>query len=118
MSQLDLTTYTSQLFWLLVVFLVFYIFAFNIFLPQMAKVFKTRNKTIEFFNKEISAEQLNVGTSESFISDSLKAYKDFLETINLQSSKSFETLKKSLLTKYYNYFFSNKVYNSYIVLKK
>lgn len=118
MAQLDLTTYMSQIFWLLLTFFVFYIFVFNFFLPKLSKILKTRNKTIEFFTKDLSTDQLKVKGSETFILNTLTEYKNFLEKVNNQSFANFDNLKKLLFTKYQNYFFVDSVYTNAIGLKK
>lgn len=117
MAQLDLTTYMSQLSWFFIIFITVYILAFKIFLPKLAIVLKTRNKTIEFFNKELSTKELDIELSEKFIFDTLQTYKLFLTKVNNKSSHNLNLLKKALIVNYQNYFVSNKIYTNYIYSK-
>jgi Plant ATP synthase F0 len=46
MPQLDLVTFLSQYFWLLVAFIVFYFYLYKSFLPKMYRIYSVREKLI------------------------------------------------------------------------
>lgn len=47
MPQLDTLTYFSQFFWFIIIFIGFYIIIYNEIVPNIATIFKTRNKMIK-----------------------------------------------------------------------
>ncbi|MBS0272245.1 MAG: hypothetical protein JSR85_06320 [Proteobacteria bacterium] len=47
MPQLDTSTFSSQLFWLVVCFLALYVILSYIALPKISRIFETREETIE-----------------------------------------------------------------------
>lgn len=52
MPQLDLSTYSTQLFWLAFLFFCFYSFSFFQVVPSLARIFKVRTKKA-FFSQKI-----------------------------------------------------------------
>lgn len=115
MAQLDLTTYLSQVFWLLILLSSFYVVAFNIFLPKIVTIFKTRNKIIDILREQVSNQDAN--NSETFIAKTLSVYTNLLTSLSKQNNKNINLLKQALLSNYQHTFFTENVYNSYIVKK-
>lgn len=66
MPQFDLTTASSQIFWLLVVFAVLYLLLWRFVLPGMTQVMETRQKKID--DDLARAERLR-GEAESVLAD-------------------------------------------------
>lgn len=53
MPQLDYLTYTSQIFWFLIIFTLLYLKITTVYLPKIAKIQKIRHKTKLADNKKI-----------------------------------------------------------------
>lgn len=51
MPQIDTLTFASQLFWLLICFLVFYSLVISQVLPKLARILKVRSKKINSSNR-------------------------------------------------------------------
>ena len=67
MPQLDIVTYSGQVFWLLVVFFVFYTIVIKQVLPMLARILKARQKKLEVSRSNVDgfgAE--NAETAQSF----------------------------------------------------
>ncbi|MBN9543559.1 MAG: hypothetical protein J0G32_07220 [Alphaproteobacteria bacterium] len=62
MPQLDISTYFSQLFWLLLTFGMLYGFMSYVFLPKLAKVINKRNDQIESLLEK--AEQMRIKAAD------------------------------------------------------
>jgi hypothetical protein len=52
MPQFDAYTYSSQIFWVLIGFYLFYFFFLNYYLISFSEVFKMRLKLISFYSKK------------------------------------------------------------------
>lgn len=57
MPQLDVTTYASQLFWLLVTFVPFYLIVYKIALPRISDVLEARQDKIDDDLKKAAARK-------------------------------------------------------------
>ena len=58
MPQFDILQYSTQLFWLMVIFNVFYFYGTLEILPRLATVYKTRNKKLNFeVNNSLSSKK-------------------------------------------------------------
>jgi len=57
MPQLDVTTYASQLFWLLVTFVPFYLVVYKIALPRISEVLEARQDKIDDDLKKATARK-------------------------------------------------------------
>ena len=104
MPQLEITTYPSQIFWLVVSFLTLYLIMSRIIIPRISSVIKNRESQIK--NNIHISEQLYKDTE--IINDALeKVRKDteteakeiinnLKETTNKKISENYELLKKKL----------------------
>ncbi len=52
MPQLDITTYSSQIFWFAICFTILYIFVSKIISPRIAEILKIRRSVIDQDNRE------------------------------------------------------------------
>jgi len=67
MPQLDIVTFTGQIFWLFVVFFVFYSIVLKQILPMLARILKTRQKKLD--NSRMSTDQFgeeNADTANAY----------------------------------------------------
>ena len=76
---------------------------------------KTRNKIIDILREQVSNQDVN--NSETFIAKTLSVYTNLLTSLSKQNNKNINLLKQSLLSNYQHTFFTENVYNSYIVKK-
>ena len=104
MPQLEITTYPSQIFWLVVSFLILYLIMSRIIIPKIASVIKSRESEIknnihiseqmykdtEIINNEYEETKKNIENEARQIINHLK------ETTNKKITKSTELLKKRL----------------------
>ena len=83
MPQLDTYMYFSQVFWLLVIFIAFYILILNNILPSIARVLKLRQKQISVGDGSVVSEEHNaVMTSTSgVLENSVKDSTTFLSNV-------------------------------------
>jgi len=87
MPQLDTYMYFSQVFWLLVIFIAFYILVLNNILPTIARVLKLRQKQISVGDGSVVSEEHNaVMTSTSgVLENSVKDSTTFLSNVRNSS---------------------------------
>jgi len=87
MPQLDTYMYFSQVFWLLVIFIAFYILILNNILPTIARVLKLRQKQISVGDGSVVSEEHNaVMTSTSgVLENSVKDSTTFLSNVRNSS---------------------------------
>ena len=104
MPQLEITTYPSQIFWLVVSFLLLYLIMSRIIIPRISSVIKSREteiknnihiseqmyKDTEIINDEYEETKKNIENEARQIINHLK------ETTNKKITKSTELLKKRL----------------------
>ena len=104
MPQLEITTYPSQIFWLVVSFLILYLIMSRIIIPRISSVIKSRESEIknnihiaeqmykdtEIINNEYEETKKNIENEARGIINHLK------ETTNKKIKNSTELLKKRL----------------------
>jgi len=104
MPQLEITTYPSQIFWLVVSFLILYLIMSKIIIPKISSVIKSRESEIknnihiseqmykdtEIINNEYEETKKNIENEARGIINHLK------ETTNKKINNSTELLKKRL----------------------
>ena len=104
MPQLEITTYPSQIFWLVVSFLILYLIMSKIIIPKISSVIKNRESEIknnihiseqmykdtEIINNEYEEIKKNIEEEARGIINYLK------ETTNKKITKNNESLKKRL----------------------
>ncbi len=104
MPQLEITTYPSQIFWLVVSFLILYLIMSRIIIPRISSVIKNREteiknnihvseqmyKDTEIINNEYEETKKNIENEARGIINYLK------ETTNKKITNSTELLKKRL----------------------
>ena len=102
MPQLEITTYPSQIFWLVVSFLTLYLIMSRIIIPRISSVIKNRESQIknnihiseqlykdtEIINDELEKVRKDTETEAKEIINNLK------ETTNKKISENYELLKK------------------------
>jgi len=92
MPQLDITTYFTQSFWLIIIFLITYINISNKYLPRLSYVIKYRREyqeerdwTLISFNNEIGIYKnilLEYNSQKKRIRKILSNYNQILNTLN------------------------------------
>ena len=104
MPQLEITTYPSQIFWLVVSFLILYLIMSKIIIPKISSVIKSRESEIK--NNIHISEQLYKDTE--IINDEIEKVKNKTETeareiinnlkeaTNKRISDNYKLLKKKL----------------------
>ena len=104
MPQLEITTYPSQIFWLVVSFLILYLIMSRIIIPRISSVIKSRESEIknnihiaeqmykdtEIINNEYEETKKNIENEARGIINHLK------ETTNKKITKNNELLQKRL----------------------
>ena len=104
MPQLEITTYPSQIFWLVISFLLLYLIMSRIIIPRISSVIKSRESEIknnihiseqmykdtEIINNEYEETKKNIEDEARGIINHLK------EITNKKINKSTELLKKRL----------------------
>jgi F-type H+-transporting ATPase subunit b len=104
MPQLEITTYPSQIFWLVVSFLILYLIMSRVIIPKISSVIKRRESEIknnihvseqmykdtEIINNEYEVIKRNIEDEARSIINHLK------ETTNKKIAKNTELLKKKL----------------------
>ena len=104
MPQLEITTYPSQIFWLVISFLLLYLIMSRIIIPRISSVIKSREteiknnihiseqmyKDTEIINDEYEETKKNIENEARQIINHLK------ETTNKKITKNTELLKKRL----------------------
>ena len=104
MPQLEITTYPSQIFWLVVSFLILYLIMSRIIIPRISSVIKSRESEIknnihiseqmykdtEIINNEYEETKKKIEEEARGIINHLK------ETTNKKINNSTELLKKRL----------------------
>lgn len=119
MPQFDFTTFSSQIFWLLVCFITLYIFVSKVILPRITSIIASRNKIIDsdksaahkldsqiddLTSKTIELRQNAGGSYQNKIEETLKksakerekTIEDLKEKIDAMNKKSREDLNKFL----------------------
>jgi F0F1-type ATP synthase membrane subunit b/b' len=88
MPQLDTYMYSSQVFWLLVIFTVFYILVLNNILPNLSRVLKLRRKQISAGEVSVIGEEHKavMATTSGVLENSLKDSTTFLNNVRNSSS--------------------------------
>lgn len=67
MPQLDIVTYSGQVFWLFVVFFVYYTIVLRHVLPMLARILKARQKKLEISRSNVDGFGTeNIETGENF----------------------------------------------------
>lgn len=92
LPQLDVSTYPSQLFWLLIVFVVMYFIFSMRSLPAVANTIEKRSERIN--NDLDSAERL-----KDEVSSVQKSYEDSLTEARNESAKMFHDIEKEIKDK-------------------
>jgi F0F1-type ATP synthase membrane subunit b/b' len=98
MPQLDTYMYSSQVFWLLVIFIIFYILVLNNILPNLSRVLKLRRKQISAGEGSIIGDEHKtvMATASGVLETSLKDSTTFLSNVRNSSSTWLEaSLKES-----------------------
>jgi F0F1-type ATP synthase membrane subunit b/b' len=105
MPQLDMYIYFSQVFWLLIIFVFFYILVLRNILPAISRVLKLRRKRISAEDNSILSEEHNTVMTKTsdVLETSLKDSTAFLSSVRMSSSTWLETSlkeanEKTLLT--------------------
>ncbi len=103
MPQLDFTTYSSQIFWLIICFTTLYFFASKIILPRIAQIISERDSIIdadlEKANKlEEKISELN-SKNEKLKKDANHKYQLKIEEALKQASKEREKIIEDLKNK-------------------
>jgi F-type H+-transporting ATPase subunit b len=70
MPQLDLVSFPSQVFWLVIFFVIFYSFVSGHFVPLLHKIVQTRSKKIAM-SQDLASGQLDAQTSARSASEGL-----------------------------------------------
>jgi hypothetical protein len=95
MPQLDTYMYFSQVFWLLIIFIIFYILVLNNILPKISRVLKLRQKQIDVGYSSVMTEEYEViRLSISLLLES--PFKSSTNLINKARNSSFVWLDISL----------------------
>ncbi len=104
MPQLDLTTYSSQIFWFAICFVTLYLFVARIILPRIAQIINLRKNVIdadlsavakldeEIHQLEISAENLRKIANQN--------YQSKLEEVTKEAGKKREKMLEEFKEKY------------------
>lgn len=100
MPQLDFTTYSSQIFWLIICFTTLYFFVSKIILPRIAQIINERNLIIdEDLEKakklEEKISELN-SKNEELKKDANKKYQQKIEEALKKASKEREKIIEDL----------------------
>lgn len=91
MPQLDKITFLSQVFWLIVIFVSFYLISLRYLLPTISKILKVRQNKIESNNKQLT----NFKEEESFVTEN---YETVLRNSLIESQKLLtEAIQSSLV---------------------
>ena len=77
MPQLDKVTFISQIFWLIVMFVVFYGLIIRVYLPKLAKIMKLRLSTLTYAKGYVN----HLKKEEEFILDD----EDLVKSLNVGS---------------------------------
>lgn len=104
MPQLDVTTYASQLFWLLLTFVPFYFIVYKIALPRISNVLEARQEKIDDDLKKAAARKEEaeavMAEYEKLQADSLakaqEAIRQVQEEMKAESQRSGEALSRKL----------------------
>ena len=102
MPQLDFTTYSSQIFWFLICFIVLFTVTSKIILPRIAEIIKNRQDLINAdlqSSQELQAEleQLN-GQTEEIRKKANGTYKIKIEEVNKEASANRQKLIEKVKT--------------------
>ena len=104
MPQLEITTYPSQIFWLVVSFLILYLIMSRIIIPRISSVIKSRESEIKnniqiaeqmYKDTEIINNEYEI-TKKKIESEARSIINHLKETTNKKITKSTELLKKRL----------------------
>lgn len=92
MPQLDTYMFFSQVFWLLVIFITFYILVLNNILPNISRVLKLRHKQISAGDGSVISEEHKavMATTSGVLETSLKDSTTFLSNVRNSSSAWLE----------------------------
>lgn len=91
MPQLDKVTFLSQVFWLIVIFVSFYLISLRYLLPTVGKILKVRKNKIESNNKQLTSFK----EEESFVTEN---YETVLRNSLIESQKLLtEAIQSSLV---------------------
>ena len=91
MPQLDKVTFLSQVFWLIVIFVSFYLISLRYLLPTVGKILKVRKNKIEWNNKQLTSFK----EEESFVTEN---YETVLRNSLIESQKLLtEAIQSSLV---------------------
>nr|YP_009446418.1 ATP synthase F0 subunit 8 [Ancoracysta twista]ATY40906.1 ATP synthase F0 subunit 8 [Ancoracysta twista] len=98
MPQLDHVTFMSQLFWLILFFLTFYVITLKYLLPSLGKALKIRKKRLEAGHKGVdqlkSEEHAVVGDYETLLMQSMVESRQFIASSLEESEKWLQTSLK------------------------
>ena len=91
MPQIDTLTFASQLFWLLICFLVFYSLVISQVLPKLARILKVRKKKVEFALKQGSSfsdeRDSTVASYENVFVNSANESREMLTSFSNESNE-------------------------------
>ena len=92
MPQLDTYMYFSQVVWLLIIFVFFYILILRNVLPAISRVLKLRRKSISAEGSSVLTEEHNAVMTKTsdVLETSLKDSTAFLSSVRVSSSKWLE----------------------------
>lgn len=103
MPQLDLTTYSSQIFWFILCFIVLYVAVSGIILPRIAEIIKNRKNIVDADlsaakSLEDKINQLQSST-ENLRKDAAQKYQLKLEEASRSAAKQREKMIEALKEK-------------------
>lgn len=111
MPQLDKVTYFTQVFWVLIIFLGFYVIVLEKILPGIAARLKTRKKITEFYIKLISSlnyekelmtyfskKKLNINESKNLLTKMMGDMLEYVEqSVNKKNLLNLKNIQKYIV---------------------
>ena len=95
MPQLDVSTYTSQLFWLVICFFTLYFVLKNKIIPELNKIFQNRWTSIEGAQEKAKELQKKVQQIKIKCASSLKKSRELAKNITDESIRDSRTKIKN-----------------------
>ena len=107
LPQMDITTFPSQLFWLVITFAILYIFMWRVVIPKLSTTIEERKDKIsndineaEKFNSEATGileryeEQMSSASqnASTIISESKSQMNEYFENLKLENEKKIEEM--------------------------
>jgi F-type H+-transporting ATPase subunit b len=103
MPQFDFTTYSSQIFWLLICFALLYSFSQFVILPRIREILKERKNIISADRSSAETLEQKIyqleNKTDKLRKEAAEKYKNALEEANKQAVKERETLLEELKDK-------------------